>query len=118
MIAPRYLGLHVVIAKSFARIHGQNLVNFGILPLQFTDPGDYDRLQQGDVLTFTGLHEQLSAGQPVIATTHRGDRELRLSHQLSGRQIEMILAGGRIPLAARDSRGDRVSEPGGGGHSD
>jgi aconitate hydratase len=118
VIAPRYLGLRVVIAKSFARIHGQNLANFGILPLQFTDPGDYDRLQQGDVLTFTGLHEQLSAGQPVIATTRRGDRELRLSHQLSGRQIEMILAGGRIPLAARDARGDRVSNPGGAGHSD
>jgi aconitate hydratase len=115
VIAPRYLGLRVVIAKSFARIHGQNLANFGVLPLQFTDPGDYDHLQQGDVLTFTGLHEQLSAGQPVIATTRRGDRELRLSHQLSERQIGMILAGGRIPLAARDAR---VSDPGDGGHSD
>jgi aconitate hydratase len=101
VIAPRYLGLRVVIAKSFARIHGQNLANFGILPLQFTDPGDYDRLQQGDVLAFTGLHEQLAAGQPVIATARRGDRELQLTHQLSGRQIEMVLAGGRIPLAAR-----------------
>ena len=39
-----------MIAKSFARIHGQNLVNFGILPLQFADPGDYDRLEQGDVI--------------------------------------------------------------------
>src|SRR5262249_32667610 len=101
-----------VIAKSFARIHGQNLANFGILPLQFTDPGDYDRLEQGDVLTFTGLREQLSAGKPVIATTSRSAQELRLSHQLSGRQIEMVLAGGRIPLAARDS------DPGGAGHSD
>ena len=82
--------------------HGQNLANFGILPLQFTDSGDYDRLQQGDVLAFTGLHEQLSAGQPVIATTRSG--ELRLTHQLSGRQVEMVLAGGRIPLAARDAR--------------
>jgi aconitate hydratase len=121
VIAPRYLGLRVVIAKSFARIHGQNLANFGILPLRFTDPGDYDRLQQGDVLTFTGLHEQLSEGKPVIATTQDSDRELRLSHQLSGRQIEMILAGGRIPLAARDGRGspgDHASDPGGGGHSD
>ncbi|HEV8219899.1 MAG TPA: aconitate hydratase [Streptosporangiaceae bacterium] len=108
VIAPRYLGLRVVIAKSFARIHGQNLANFGILPLQFTDPGDYDRLQQGDVVAFTGLHEQLSAGQPVIATTRGGDRELRLTHQLSGRQIEMVLAGGRIPLTARDARDARA----------
>jgi len=119
VIAPRYLGLRVVIAKSFARIHGQNLANFGILPLLFTDPGDYDRLQQGDVLTFTGLNEQLSAGQQVITTTQNGGREMELSHQLSGRQIEMILAGGRIPLAARDARDDdRASGPGGAGHSD
>ena len=102
MIAPRYLGLRVVIAKSFARIHGQNLANFGILPLQFDDPSDYDRLRQGDVLTFTGLHKQLSAGQTVTATTGSGGRELPLSHQLSARQIEMILAGSRIPLAARN----------------
>jgi aconitate hydratase len=102
VIAPRYLGLRVVIAKSFARIHGQNLANFGILPLQFDDPGDYDRLQQGDVLAFTGLHKQLSAGHAVTATIGSGGRELRLSHQLSARQTEMILAGGRIPLAARN----------------
>jgi len=103
VIAPRYLGLRVVIAKSFARIHWQNLANFGILPLQFTDPGDYDRLKPGDVLTFSGLHRQLSPGQPVTAATGSGG-ELRLSHRLSGRQIEMVLAGGRIPLTARDAR--------------
>jgi aconitate hydratase len=116
VIAPRYLGLRVVIAKSFARIHGQNLANFGILPLQFDDPGDYDRLQQGDVLAFTGLHKQLSAGQTVTATTRSGggrDRELRLSHQLSARQTEMILAGGRIPLAARN-RSLQAARPAGG----
>jgi hypothetical protein len=79
---------------------------------------DYDRLGQGDVLTFTGLREQLSAGQPVVATTSRGGHEMALSHQLSGRQIEMVLAGGRIPLAARDggaARDSRVSDPGGAG---
>jgi aconitate hydratase len=47
VIAPRYLGLRVVIAKSFGRIHWQNLANFGILPLQFGDPGDYDSIGQG-----------------------------------------------------------------------
>src|SRR5699024_8009437 len=46
-IAPRYLGLRVVIAKSYARIHWQNLVNFGILPLEFEDADDHERLQQG-----------------------------------------------------------------------
>jgi aconitate hydratase len=99
VIAPRYLGLRVVIAKSFARIHWQNLANFGILPLQFDDPGDYDSVGKGDVLRLEGLRSQLAAGKPVTAS-HDG-RDLRLIHQLSERQVEMVLAGGRIPLAAR-----------------
>ncbi|MBV8161972.1 MAG: aconitate hydratase, partial [Acidimicrobiia bacterium] len=56
-IAPRFLGLRAVIAKSFARIHWQNLVNFGILPLEFADPADYDRIVQGGVLVLDGLRD-------------------------------------------------------------
>jgi len=104
VIAPRYLGLRVVIAKSFARIHWQNLANFGILALQFDDPGDYDRIEQGDVLRLDGLRGQLAAGKPVTAS--RDGRELRLTHQLSQRQVDMVLAGGRIPLAARRQKAD------------
>ncbi|MDQ5873835.1 MAG: aconitate hydratase, partial [Actinomycetota bacterium] len=58
-IAPRYLGLRVVIAKNFARIHWQNLVNFGVLPLEFTDDSDYESIEQGDVLAFGGLRSVL-----------------------------------------------------------
>jgi aconitate hydratase len=101
VIAPRYLGLRVVIAKSFARIHWQNLANFGILPLQFEDPGDYDSIEQGDVIGLDGLRDQLSVGEPVIASHQRCHRDLRLTHQLSERQIEMVLVGGRIPVASR-----------------
>src|SRR5690349_1375013 len=54
-IAPRYLGLQMVIAKSFARIHWQNLANFGVLALEFADPADYDSVTQGDVLSLTNL---------------------------------------------------------------
>ena len=54
-IAPRYLGLEVVIARSFARIHWQNLVNFGVLPLTFADPADYDRLDLGDTIQLAGV---------------------------------------------------------------
>jgi aconitate hydratase len=100
VIAPRYLGLRAVIAKSFARIHWQNLANFGILPLTFTDPGDYDDLKQGDVIQLSDLPGQLMPGQPVTATVPSGHRELRLAHQLSERQIEMVMAGGRIPSAS------------------
>jgi len=99
VIAPRYLGLRVVIAKSFARIHWQNLANFGILALQFGDPGDYDSIEKGDVLRLTGLRDQLAAGKPVMASAD--GRDLRLAHQLSERQVDMVLAGGRIPLAAQ-----------------
>jgi aconitate hydratase len=98
VIAPRYLGLRTVIAKSFARIHFQNLANFGILPLRFEAPADYDSINQGDVLTFDGLRAQLSSGTPV--TAGHGQREVRLTHDLSERQVAMVLAGGRIPLSA------------------
>jgi aconitate hydratase len=98
--------LRVVTAKSFARIHWQNLANFGILPLQFADPGDYDRLDQGDVIRLDDLRAQLSAAGPVTATQRDPDRTLKLTHQLSERQVAMVLAGGRIPLAARRSRPD------------
>jgi aconitate hydratase len=100
VIAPRYLGLRVVIAKSFARIHWQNLANFGILPLQFDDPADYDSVSVGDILRLDGLHEQLSPGKPVTGRIPSRDRDLLLTHQLSARQVAMVLAGGRIPLAA------------------
>jgi len=99
VIAPRYLGLRVVIAKSFARIHWQNLANFGILALQFDNAGDYDSIERGDVLRLDGLRDQLAAGKPVTAS-HDG-RDLPLTHQLSERQVDMVLAGGRIPQAAR-----------------
>jgi aconitate hydratase len=100
VIAPRYLGLRAVIAKSYARIHWQNLANFGILPLQFINPQDYDALKQGDVIELSDLPGQLTPGQPVTATVPSSHRELQLAHQLSQRQIEMVLAGGRIPLAS------------------
>jgi aconitate hydratase len=101
VIAPRYLGLRAVIAKSFARIHWQNLANFGTLPLTFTDPGDCDGLKRGDVIQLSDLAGRLRPGQPVTATAPSSHRDLRLAHQLPERQIEMVLAGGRIPSVSR-----------------
>jgi aconitate hydratase len=101
VIAPRYLGLRVVIAKSFARIHFQNLANFGILPLRFDDPGDYDRIERGDRLTFDDLRDQLAAGKQLTASLD--GRDIRLVHDLSERQVAMVLAGGRIPNKSSDS---------------
>ena len=100
-IAPRYLGLRVVIAKSFARIHWQNLANFGILALEFSEPRDYDDIAQGDRLRFSGLREQLYGGDTVAVENSSKKRSYRLRHRLSSRQVDMVCAGGRIPLARR-----------------
>ncbi len=103
VIAPRYLGLRVVVAKSFARIHWQNLANFGVLALEFENPEDYDRLNQDDVLRLTGLHEALKQGSTITADLN--GEELTLRHRLSERQVEMVLAGGRIPHRAAEKAG-------------
>ncbi len=58
-LAPRYLGLKVVLAKDFARIHLQNLINFGILPLTFEDPSDHEKIDEGDVIEFRNIHQAI-----------------------------------------------------------
>ena len=101
-IAPRYLGLKAVIAKSYARIHWQNLANFGIVGLQFTDPGDYERIERDDVLRLTGLRAALESDDrrvELVNTTK--DERYTVGHRLSPRQAEMVLAGGLIPVFRR-----------------
>jgi aconitate hydratase len=98
-IAPRFLGLRAVIAKNFARIHWQNLVNFGILPLEFADPADYDKVDQDDVLVLDDVRESLKDDNRtlVVENQTKGER-YDLTHQLSPRQVDVILAGGLIPV--------------------
>ena len=100
-LAPRFLGLQAVLAKGFARIHGQNLVNFGILPLVFDDPADYDRIEPGAEIELPLVRDALEAGGPLRARDLRRSHELLLRHDLSRRQIEQVLAGGIIPLTRR-----------------
>jgi aconitate hydratase len=95
-IAPRYLGLRVVVTKNYARIHWQNLPNFGVLPLSFVDVTDYHLVDQGDVLAFDGVRGALEAGGAILARNLTKGVDLTLTHDLSERQIEMILAGGLI----------------------
>jgi len=94
-LVPRYLGLQVVVAKSFARIHWQNLVCFGALPLTFINEEDLDRLEQGDRLVIRDVHLQLAAGPELVADVV-GKGELRLHHGLSNRQRELLIKGGVI----------------------
>jgi aconitate hydratase len=95
-LAPRYLGLRLVLAKSFARIHWQNLVNFGVLPLTFCDHKDYERIQPGDALRLTDLRQQVTAGQEITIEMNSGTKSLRAHHGLSARQVDVFLSGGLV----------------------
>jgi aconitate hydratase len=95
-IAPRYLGQQAVIAKSYARIGWQNLSNFGIAPLEFDNEGDYDAIDQGDILKIENLRKQLTEGDKVKVKNVTKDKTFTVSHTLSGRQLEALLEGGII----------------------
>jgi aconitate hydratase len=95
-LAPRHLGLRVTLVEGYARIHWQNLANFGIVPLQFEDPADRERIEQGDVLRFEGLRDALRDGDAIEVVDVTQDTTLRAVHTLSPRQVERILSGGVI----------------------
>jgi aconitate hydratase len=97
-IAPRYLGLRAVLAVGFARIHWQNLINFGIVPLTFSDPADWKTFEQGDSLYFPNLKDQLQHSDLVEVINRRTEQTHHLVHHMSSRQVEMILVGGLISL--------------------
>ncbi|WP_213423963.1 aconitate hydratase [Bhargavaea massiliensis] len=98
-LAPRYVGLRVALAKDFARIHWQNLVNFGILPLTFANPDDYDSLEEGDVLQLTDLKETIPAVNEFYIGVKGTGRKILVRHALSRRQVEVMLKGGMINWA-------------------
>ena len=93
-LVPLYLGVRAVIAQSFARIHAANLINAGILPLTFENPGDYDSVQQGQALTLENIHGQIASGR-LTAKTAEG-KEIPLCCALTDRQIAILKAGGLL----------------------
>ena len=95
-LAPRYLGLRVVIALGFARIHWQNLVNFGVLPLVLDDPTEYGRVESGDVLVLRDLRRQVREVQRIAVENVTQRRVFTTHHDLSGRQVEVLVAGGLV----------------------
>lgn len=95
-LAPQYLGLRLVIAKSFARIHWENLINFGILPLTFANPDDYKLVNQNDIIKLNDIYKMLKSGDELIAKLEDKAKEIRLKHRLSGRQVNILEAGGLI----------------------
>ncbi|MGJ3232686.1 MAG: aconitate hydratase [Oceanicaulis sp.] len=93
-LAPRHLGLRCVLAKSFARIHRQNLINFGIVPLIFEDEADYDRLETGAELTIEGLHEAVASAD--MLDVEIGGETIPCRLDLSPRERERLAAGGAV----------------------
>jgi aconitate hydratase len=92
-----YLGLKIVIAKSFARIHQQNLVNFGVLPLEFVNPDDYDEITLNEKIFLKDLPTQLKS--PTLHAETSSGLKLELKHPLVERQIEVLLEGGLLSWA-------------------
>ena len=97
-LAPRYLGLRVVIAVSFARIHWQNLINFGILPLTFADPSDLNKIEQGDILSLANLIDTIKKGYKIVVKDKTKNLNIPANHAMSKRQVEMIIHGSLIEL--------------------
>lgn len=96
-ICPMYLGVKVVLAKSFERIHQANLCNFGILPLQFVDEKDYTLIEEGDSLKLENLHSAIEGGQVTLINVTQ-NLEIETQATLSRRQVEILKAGGLLNL--------------------
>ncbi len=96
-LAPMYLGVKAVIAKSFARIHFANLINFGILPLIFENPSDYDKIEQGDELYAPNILKELGEHKPVtFINKTKNNEEYKFKYNLTGRQVKIIKEGGLL----------------------
>jgi aconitate hydratase len=100
-LGPRYLGVRAKIVKSFARIHKANLCNFGVLPLTFKNPADYDRFQKGSKVTFPDVRKQIEKGDKEIPVTVDGQPIITLL-EVSARQRKHLLAGGTLNFVKRE----------------
>jgi aconitate hydratase len=93
-----FLGVKVVLAKSFQRIHTDNLVNFGILPLTFANEKDYDGIAVGDELEIADVPRALKEGTPLAVRNLTRNTTIAANQNLSERQKEIILAGGVLTM--------------------
>ena len=105
-LCPMYLGVKAVIAKSMERIHKANLVNFGIIPLIFTNEGDYDDISQGDKLELPGVRNSLSGTDNTLKVVNKTKgTEFEVKYELSKLEREKILAGGTLNVIAKKKGG-------------
>jgi aconitate hydratase len=95
-LAPMFLGVRAVFAKSFARIHRENLINFGILPLVFANPSDYDSLMLGDTIEIENVSAQLTSGREIELLVAGKGKTIRFTNTFSSRDIDIVVAGGLL----------------------
>ncbi|MCE5194550.1 MAG: aconitate hydratase [Nitrospiraceae bacterium] len=96
-MAPMFLGLQAVIAKSFARIHKSNLINFGILPLQFKNPSDYEKIEKGDMLAIRNIINSLNSEQIYKIENLTKNFTFEVLSDFNDRQKNIIIKGGLLP---------------------
>lgn len=102
-LAPMYLGVKIVLAKSFARIHSDNLINFGILPLLIS-PEAYDILEQGCELEFPGIAKEISESADIAFVDIKAGKSYKAGYSMTKRQREIILAGGLLNYAKKHKK--------------
>jgi len=95
-LAPMYLGIKAILAKSYARIHRSNLINFGVLPLTFKEPDEFLRIEQGDQLRIENLRKGLKVNGLLIVENATQKRSFEVLHGLNQREVEILLAGGLL----------------------
>jgi len=95
-LCPMYMGVKAVLAKSMERIHKANLINFGILPLNFKDEKDYDSIDQADELEISNIKEAFISGKNIVVKNISKKTEFGATYDLSDRQKEILLAGGTL----------------------
>ena len=103
-LVPLYLGVKAVITKSFARIHKANLVNASILPLNFVDADDYDKISVGDKLTLPAIKEELKAGKEITLKNETKNEEYKLICDVSERQVDILTAGGLLDYTKEENK--------------
>ncbi|MFZ8784343.1 aconitate hydratase [Thermocrinis sp.] len=95
-LAPRFLGVRAVIAKSFARIHHANLVNFGIVPLEFKHKEDYHKFSLGDEILIPELESRLQEGKEIVVINKTIGEEIVCTYNLTPKQVSVLLKGGLL----------------------
>jgi aconitate hydratase len=99
-IAPRFLGVRAKVAKSFARIHKANLIYFGILPLRFDNPDDYDAINIGERLKIADIRKSIEQGEDTLEIKElQSGKTVKVKLEITDRERNILLAGGLINLA-------------------